>query len=165
MFKQSMVALVTLMTLAGCGQAMAPNALHVQTGNVAARVNTSTKSALIYVPKTVFNYVEDHIDQLNKKYDEPGQTVHAIVKLVASKDNFKHDKHEYTFSKEQVDATNTERYAMIGMLNADITPGDYEYYLVVNGMVVKQVNNRAYMDTLDDFYVSNLGKNYKVTLK
>lgn len=165
MFKQSMVALVTLMTLAGCGQAIAPNASTTHATGVAARVNTSTKSALIYVPKSVFNYVEDHIDQLNKKYDEPGQTVHAVVKLVASKDNFKHDKHEYTFTKEQLDAKDTERYAMIGMLNADVTPGEYEYYMVVNGMVVKQLNNRAYMDTLDDFYVSNYGKNYKVTLK
>jgi ribosome-associated translation inhibitor RaiA len=165
MFKQSMVALVTLMTLAGCGRAIAPNAQQLQGTTVQARVNTSTKSALIYVPKSVFNYVEDHLAKLNKQYDEPDQKVYATVKLVASRDNFKHDKHEYTFSQKQVEANDTERYAMLGMLNGDIAPGDYEYYLVVTGMVVKQVNNRAYMDTLDDFFVSNYGKNYKVTLK
>lgn len=150
--------------LGGCGTQMAPNAaLRTNTG-LAARVNTSTHAALVKVPASVMAFMEDHYNQLTKEHNKPGDHVAVGVYLVASRDGFKHDKHEVQLNPKDFPGSG-DREFMLGMVNADITPGDYQYYLVMRGLVSHSVPGNVSIDTLDDFYVSNYGKNYSITIQ
>jgi hypothetical protein len=159
-----LIALLALSFLSGCtAPVAAPTAM--KAGVLAAKKNTSTKSAVVTVPASVFAYMEDHHAQLLEKYADADTKVHVTVTLVASRDGFKRERLEAKLPKEAFEETGTDRAFVLGMLNGGVQPGEYTYYMVMTGMVVRQGQTRAYMDTLPDFYVSDHGKNYRTTLK
>lgn len=159
-----LLAAFALALLAGCGtSSFSPAA--PKAGALAARKQTNTKAAIIAVPASVFAYMEAHHAKLLAAHDAPGTKVHVAVKLVASRDGFKREKLEATLPAEAFGETGTDRAFTLGMLNGNVQPGEYSYYLVMQGTVVRQGQSRAYLDVLDDFYVSDLGKNYRATLK
>lgn len=159
-----LVAALALALLAGCG--ISPTHLAApKAGVLAAKKNTSTKAALVKVPAEVFAYMEDHLAELKKKHEDADTKVHVTVKLVASRDGFKREKLEAQLPAKALAETGTDREFMLGMLNGGVEPGEYSYYLVMSGIVARQGRTRAYMDVLDDFFVSDYGRNYEVTLK
>lgn len=163
------LALMATLMLAGCGQTsvLAPqNNAGSKSGPMAARANTSTKSAIVRVPAGVMANMEDHYAQLQQKYNAPGQTLSAVVVLVASNDNFKRVRHEAKLpAADLTKAPGTAHDFVVGMLNGGVTPGKYEYYLVMKAVVFTQGKNRLEAEELEDFYVSDFGRNYPVTLQ
>jgi hypothetical protein len=165
MTKMVFSALAALVLLAGCGTApVAPLAASHTAAALGARVNTSTHAALVTVPADVMNYMEDHYAQLTKKFNRSSDHVGVGVYLVMSNDHFKHDRHEAQLDPKSFPGSGSREF-MLGMVNGDIAPGPYEYYLVMRGLVSHSVPGSVSFDSLDDFYVSNYGKNYQVTIK
>lgn len=155
-------ALMVSFLLAGCGQApgLAPSSAKV--GTFAAKKNTSTRAAMVHVPADRMAVLADRYQQIKQKYAAPGQTVSAVIHVVVSNDGFKKVRHE---AKMPASDLGGDHAFVVGMINAGVTPGNYEYYLVMKTVVFTQSKNRLEAEELEDFYVSDFGRNYPVVLQ
>jgi hypothetical protein len=157
MTRCTLIAAIAGALLTGCGAA--PLATQrVASADLAAKVDTSRHRHALTVPASVMAFADDYIEKQQAKL---GSSVHVLVTLVASANDFKR-----TFTAK-IDQNNPRAKggSQGFMLDEDCPAGELAYYLVVTGSVVTESKNGLKIDELEPFFVSNYGKNWKATVK
>ncbi len=147
-----LIALLAALTLPGCGFQAAPIAGDVTAdGQLEALVDTTRHRKRLVVPADVMSYVDDYVERLR---DEYGNQVSFGVTLVASNNDF---KRRFEARLEDKRKSGSQTF----YLPEDAPSGELEYYLVVGATVVKEGKDSLSVENLEQFYVSNYGKNWR----